>query len=426
MTTTDYDFDNDFMDDNVTADDLQNLINPVANTNEGNNNRNNDNDNQDDDKSDPNKLEEDVDELRKYIFQNEEDQDDNQDDDSDQSQNDDQDGDQDDDSKNAQSNDQNNASNDDSDELDLLSILREENLLYIPEDFSGEFTEETLERLKEYTFERRDQEIIQSRREEIEQSGDPYKVMLFDYFMSAGVDADLPQFIDKQEYLKTFQNYNIDSEQDQRTLLKQYLLEGLDPKIPSNKMRIEKVDQDVEEILTNYEGAEKAKEAQEYFIQKGQSLLQEEFETAERAKQERENEELNKQQSQQRWHQEFQNKIKENSTYDVNRKKALIEEQYAVVRLNESEVPIWYAKELMIKSNPELYVRYLDWLQSSFDLNTGKFKDASTTSNPKNQVTKQILSLINKKGTGKSKGSETQIKQQTNNKNTIVNPLDYI
>lgn len=428
MANTSYDFDvEDFdFDDTGSYEELESVVYGQANQSDTSNNNNDDDDNN---KSNKNNTSSGYDEedLRKALFNNSFNQDD---DDQNDDEDDDEEGDKqntnDDDSKNEQLNDNNQEDNDDSDELDILSLLRSENLLYVPDDFDGEFNEETLDRLKEYTFEVRDKEIIESRREELSQ--DPYKLMLYDYFMTNPSEADVPKFIDTQEQLKHYQNLDVSSENIQKQLLREYLLEGLDPNIPSNKMRIDRIDQDVDDIMTNYEGSEKAKEAQDYFIQKSQSLLQQEFDNLENLRKQQEVNELENQKRQQAWHNEFQNLIKSNSDYSNDKKRQLVEEQYAVVKINEdTEVPVWYAKELMIKSKPELYIKYLEWLESSFDLQSGNFKsNVQNNTNTKTTVKRQILDLINKKGNTTSKTNKSNSNKQTFNKNVTVDPLDMI
>jgi hypothetical protein len=426
MATTNYDFDYDVFDDNeVSADDLQSIVNPLHTS--GSDQKD---DASSDNKSNPSSegelyLQEEQRKLREALFGNnkptgeeEKGEDDNEaEDNTTEDTNPDS-------SKNEDTNDTNSSENTDDDELDLFSILKEENLLYIPDDFEGEFTEETLQQLKEYTFQVRDNEIIESRREEFQE--DPYKLMLFDYFMTAGLDADIPKFIDTQDYLRSFETLDVESESDQKYLLKQYLLEGLDPNIPYNKMRIEKIDQDIEAIISNYEGSEKAQEAKDYFIRKGQELLSEELNKANQIKHQKEEEEKRRELNQQKWHTEFQTVIKNNSKLSDAQKRSLLEEQYSVVNVNESELPVWYAKELMIKSNPELYSQYLEWLNTSFDLSTGQFKGNTKAQSDTTKVTKKILDLINKKNIQKPKGSESRKIAQTSNKNIIVDPRDMI
>lgn len=301
---------------------------------------------------------------------------------------------------------QSKSSDQEEDEDDLIQILRQENLLYIPEDFDGDLDEETLERFKQETRARQEQEIIEGMRQRF--ASDPNKLEQLDYFLTGDVDADLPFFSELQDYLEVYENYDVKDEAAQRAILSDWLRDGLDPNNPAHKMRLDKVDAEVEEILNNFQGETKAEEARQFFVSKFNELKEEEIARVNQAQQYRQQQEAQRQQSAMKWHHSFQEKV-ESQPWSPVKKRAILEEQYGQVTLTDGRrVPKWYAKEMMIKGNPELYSVYLDWLNRSFDLQTGKFTGTPNDS-VQRAANRKILEIANKKGAGKRRGGSSTV-----------------
>lgn len=303
-------------------------------------------------------------------------------------------------------------------EYNILDIIREEGLLYIPDDFEGDLDEEALELFKEQTFLLRDEQIVQSRRNKF--ANDQYKLELFDYFMTAEEDADIPKYTQILDNIKSYENFDVSNEDNIKLILSDYLKEGLDPTNPAHALRLSKVGSEVDDIINSGKGEDIANEAKSYFINKNINKKKEEDRRIANIKDlEKKQEQLDRER-QKLWNDAFQQAIVSKSWQDTKKQK-VISEQYNLIELDQNTtVPLWYAKELMIKSDPGLYITYLEWLTENFDINTRKFKNQQEE-DLDTKATRKILDIANKKSSGK----KSTIQVKTNNKNVIVDPLKY-
>lgn len=307
----------------------------------------------------------------------------------------------------------------------VLETIKEEGLLYIPDDFDGELDADTLDFFREKTMEIRDRQILESRRNQF--ADDPEKLRLFDYFFIAEENANLPKFQQINEDLTKWENYSIESEENQKSIIKAYLQDGLNPDNPSFDILSKDIDTKVDDILNNYEGEEYAKKAKAYFVDKQNKLMEEEVNRVNELKQQQELYESQLEQSRIDWNNNLQNLVKK-SEWSNAKKQALLREQYSEVKMGDEYVPVWYAKESLIKNDPALYLTYLDWLSSSFDLNKGQFiKNNNSISEEKNKNTNRILERIKKKhGIDKPHEYSPSGGSADNSEQIVVNPLDMI
>lgn len=304
-----------------------------------------------------------------------------------------------------------------------LEVIREEQLLDIPEDFDGDLDADTIDQLKERTYYMRDRQILESRRQAF--ADDPEKLKLFDYFFFAEADADIPKFNEINESIKNWSSFDISKEENQKHIITEYFKDTLNPNSPGYSTILSTIEPKVQEILDNYEGEEQAKKAKEYFLEKENQRLKEEEQRILDIKKARENEEVELHNQRIAWNKDFQASV-QNKDWRPAKKQQVLAEQYSEVLMGDEYVPVWYAKEQIIKSNPELYVTYLDWLSNNFDLESGKFKDDNSgSSNTKKETTRRILELINKKK-GVSKSHQTTIREPQDEEDEIINPLDNI
>lgn len=312
------------------------------------------------------------------------------------------------------SNENENADDDGSDDV-LLDILRQEGLLDIPDDFNGELTENQLEEFKENTRIRKEQEARESVIEQMRTnfSNDPKSLELLDYFLTGESSANVPYFQDIQDYIDTYQSYNLKDEAVQRAILTEWLQDGLDPNNPAHQLRLNKVNAEVNDIIENLEGEKQAKIARDYFLTQLNSAKQQEIARVNAEKIARDNEAMIAENNRRNWHNQFQQHIGK-TTWDTRKKQEVLAEQYGQVALQDgSKVPIYYAKEMMIKSNPELYAIYLDWLNTTFDLKQGKF--VNTIESVKQSANRRLLDIANKKSSGTG-GKRTSMNDQDNRK----------
>jgi hypothetical protein len=308
-----------------------------------------------------------------------------------------------------------------------LDIIKQEGLLFIPEDYDGELDAETLDYFKEETNKIRWNQLLLEKRQDFSRKG-KHNQRLFDYYILSDGKGDMPKFEEDSQLLNKWENFQIDDEENQREIISSYLKDGLDPNSHNYDILAKGVEAKVEEIMTNYEGEEYANKAKEYFVEKHKESVELQLQQAAQLKQQREAEEAAIEESRRRWHNQFQNVIK-NKEWSASKKQQILAEQYNEVILDDSPVPIWYAKETMIRNNPELYSVYLDWL-TNFNLNTGSFTETNKSSaKSSKETTRKIMNLINKKnGMNKSHMRQSggrRINSQSDDK-IIVNPLDNL
>lgn len=314
---------------------------------------------------------------------------------------------------------------DDDDPYSLaLEVIREEQLLFIPDDFDGELNAETFDFFKQKTLEIRDMQIVNDRRSQFED--DPEKLRLFDYFFTAGEAADLPTFQEINSSLSDWEQFDISDEENQKAIIAEYFRDAINPNSPNYEYMVKDIDNKVEQIITEYSGEDKAKEAKQYFINKYKEIMADEVERVNELNKLKEQQEQQLEQQRFEWNTNFQKTVS-SQEWNVAKKRSIIAEQYTEVQMGDQYVPMWYAKETLIKSNPENYIHYLDWLNSNFDIETGKFKEnVSSKSSSKNEISRKIEQLIKKKQGNQHRSRHVDNRVERNEDNIIVNPLDNI
>lgn len=327
--------------------------------------------------------------------------------------------------KNDQNKDQDKEENDDEDDYDLLDVLRDEELLMIPEDFDGELDEETLSYFKEQTKLYHQHQILSAIRQPFNE--DPYKAALFDYFIEGNANADIPRFTQYLDNLQSYQNMDTSTEESQRRILSAYFREGLNPNIPAHRSRLDKIEDEVDEAIENLKGDELSEEAKQYFTTKEQSNIAAEQQRVKQMAILEQQFEDEKRKKAAEWHRNFQQSIA-SKNWTSSKKQAILQEQYGEVAMNDgTSVPVWYAKEMIIKSDPALYQIYLDWLHTGFDLKNGTFK-SNITNDLNKEVTSKILKMANKKGIQKRKGYDNNTKTGSKKQSNLqaLDPLDNL
>lgn len=307
---------------------------------------------------------------------------------------------------------------------DVLDVLREEGLLYIPEDFDGELTVEVLDEFKNQTRQIMQQEIIDSVRQRY--ANDPYTLQVFDYMVFGESHVNLPHYQNVMQSIQNLDSLDLKNEDVRKGLLKSFLSDGLNPDNAGHKLLLSKVDSEVDQILASYDVENRLKEAKTYFMSKFMAEKQQEEQRVAVEKYNEQQEAAKEQLRLEKWHNDFYNTLQQKQ-WSIDKKRAVYDEHYQEVQFQDgSTVPMYYAKEMMIKSNPELYQVYLDWLHSNFDLKTGTFKSQQQVDD-KTKVTRKILELAKKKESSAKKSFDNFNNTKNNTSERMyINPLDNI
>lgn len=91
------------------------------------------------------------------------------------------------------------------------------------------------------------------------------------------------------ENQKNLLSYDLENKTHRKALIELYLKEGLDPKIPSNKLQLERLNNTVQSIFEELKDKALAEEAQQYFYNKFETLKQEEKQRLINIEEEKEN-----------------------------------------------------------------------------------------------------------------------------------------
>ena len=299
-----------------------------------------------------------------------------------------------------------------------LQILREQNILNIPDDLT-ELDENTLNEIIEYDQELRNQQALEFIKS---QASDPRLAELIDYTLNGGTYEDalnVKEILDEQ-----YEYYNMDTESEygQRMLIEMYIREGLNPDNPVDQRRLQRLDSEIDSYIMNNEGEELASEAKNYFLEKLEYMKEMEFQKAQEREMEMQNYQRQKLQQEQFWIDNFKNTLEE-KPWSPQKKKEIVS-QFDIVQLdNGAEMEMWKYKWNKIWEHPDLTQVFMDFI-SDMDPYTLEFKSRNTP--VQKQVTNKILEIVNNKKTVsnkfKSEGRSFNRQQEQNETKRAINP----
>ena len=297
-----------------------------------------------------------------------------------------------------------------------LDLIKEQGILNIPDDVE-ELTEEGLQQLIDLNNRQNIANAYNSIKARV---ADPRLSDLIDLALSGGTYEEALEVKEVINEQYDFASLNPEDPSDQTFLLEMYLSEGLNPEIPIDARRLEKIPEQIKDYVDNMEALTVAQEAKEYFINKLEQIKQIRYEQAIARKQEEDQYRYAQQQQQQRWIEDFKTTLNQRTW--ANSKKQDVIKQFDIVELdNGSEVELWRYKWNKIWENPELTHVLMDFL-SDLDPYELQFKSRGDSTSKK--VTSKIMSIINSKKTVSNKlksDSRNKINQPDDNK-TSINP----
>lgn len=297
-----------------------------------------------------------------------------------------------------------------------LNLAQELDLIRVPNDIK-EINADTLRYLADVTKEEQFNEAIEHIKYNI--SDDPYFSDLIDYALEGGRFADLPKM---QQILRNEYDYatlDVNNTDVQKLLVKKFLSEGLDPNDPRDKELLNLIPVRINQMINQLTLAGKAREAQQYFVERQQQIRDEEYQRVAELRQDELDRQLAADEENRRWNYEF-SKVLQNSKLSDS-KKQVIKEQFHSYELEDGTVlPLWQIKQKDIYSDPVLFAHYLNFL-SGYDAEQRKFVNTPTVQ--KNTILEEIENNLNKKSQNGSGNSNRVNMQDPNRKtNNVVDP----
>ena len=284
-----------------------------------------------------------------------------------------------------------------------LDVLKENNLLNIPDDI-GDINQETWNDLIEQNKQDQRSAILNEMRMN---AADPKITELFDYVYQGGSwhgFEEMKQTINDEINIESLNTQEAD---DQRYLIDSYLREGLDPQNPAHQRRIENVPSEVENYFDRLEAEDIAQEAKNYFLCKVNEQKQIIAYQQQEAQQEQEQVQQQQAQQQQEWINDFRQTLNEKS-WSQNKKDNVVR-QFDIVELDDGrEMEMWRYKFNELWKDPNLTQVFIDFI-SDLDPHTLQFKSRGVSVNK--QVTSTIQNLINSKQQNRSKGQYSDKRQ---------------
>ena len=284
-----------------------------------------------------------------------------------------------------------------------LDVLRENNLLNIPDDI-GDINQETWNDLIEQNKQNQRSTILNEMRMN---AADPKITELFDYVYQGGSwhgFEEMKQTINDEINIESLNTQEAD---DQRYLIDSYLREGLDPQNPAHQRRIENVPNEVENYFDRLEAEDIAQEAKNYFLGKVNEQKQMVAYQQQEAQQQEFHHQQQQAQQQQQWINDFRQTLNEKS-WSQNKKNNVVK-QFDIVELDDGrEMEMWRYKFNELWKDPNLTQVFIDFI-SDLDPHTLQFNSRGVSVNK--QVTSTIQNLINSKQQNRSKGQYNDKRQ---------------
>lgn len=294
-----------------------------------------------------------------------------------------------------------------------LDVLRENNLLNIPDDI-GDINQETWNELIEQNKQNQRSAILNEMRMN---AADPKITELFDYVYQGGSwhgFEEMKQTISDEINIESLNTQEAD---DQRYLIDSYLREGLDPQNPAHQRRIENIPNEVENYFDRLEAEDIAQEAKNYFLGKVNEQKQMVAYQQEQAKQQELQRQQQQAQQQQEWINDFRQTLNQRN-WSQNKKNNVVK-QFDIVELDDGrEMEMWRYKFNELWKDPNLTQVFIDFI-SDLDPHTLQFNSRGVPVNK--QVTSTIQNLINSKKQNRSKGQYSD-KRQSNSSVQRIDP----
>lgn len=293
-----------------------------------------------------------------------------------------------------------------------FNFIREQELLYFPDNV--EMNEDGLQTAIETT-----REILYNKAlEDIKSSaGDEHVSYLLELAMNGGTIEDVQlakQVIDNEI---AFENMDVSIPEQRTYLLKLFLSEGLDPNNPAHKVRLNKLDEEIQQLADKMEDVEVAETAKEFYIEKTKEFKKQQAAVIKQRQEEARRAELERIRNQQEWNQEFKDSLFTRDWAEEKRRKVI--KQFDIVKLQDNtEIELWKYKWQKIWESPKHTQELMDFL-SDFDEYTLEFNKRSQT--PSKIATQKIMQIAASKGASGGNSTHASAKPKQNSTGIDLN-----
>lgn len=304
-----------------------------------------------------------------------------------------------------------------------FDLIQEMDLLRLPEGIQS-LTPEEIEFYKEQTLIQQREEALEYLRSQI--SHDPYMLEIFDYTMMGRDFADITTFKALNNVEINYETLNINDEETQKELVRQYLSSDLNPADKKDRELLSYIPEKIEKLLDSGELKGKAIEARDHFVNQVRKQKEFEFQKAIELREASEYEAWLEQQEQLQWDQEFREILHQRPWSDA-KKHQVIKENQLIELEDGSRIPLWDYKRQIIFSDPYLFQQFLDFT-AKLDLQQGDFVGLDYTDEPdlsKSTINKILERAVQKSQTARNSSAGKKPNFEKQNTKQVADPNQW-
>lgn len=304
-----------------------------------------------------------------------------------------------------------------------FDLIQEMDLLRLPDGIQS-LTPEEINFYKEQTLIQQREEALEYLRSQI--AHDPYMLEIFDYTMIGGDFADITTFKALNNVEIDYETLNINDEETQKELVRQYLSSDLNPSNKKDRELLSYIPEKIEKLLDSGELRGKAAEARDHFVNRVREQKQLEFQKAIEAKEAYDYQNWLEQQEQVQWDQEFRQTLNQRPWSDAKKHNVIRENQ--LIELEDgSRIPIWEYKRQIMFSDPYLFQQFLDFT-SKLDLQQGDFVGLEYTDEPdlsQSTINKILERAVQKSQTARNQATSRKPNFEKQNTKNVADPNQW-
>ncbi len=304
-----------------------------------------------------------------------------------------------------------------------FDLIQEMDLLRLPDGIQS-LTPEEINFYKEQTLIQQREEALEYLRSQV--GHDPYMLEIFDYTMAGANFADITTFKALNNVEIDYETLNINDEETQKELVRQYLSSDLNPSNKKDRELLSYIPEKIEKLLDSGELRGKAAEARDHFVNRVREQKQLEFQKAIEAKEAYEYQNWLEQQEQVQWDQEFRQTLNQRPWSDAKKHNVIRENQ--LIELEDgSRIPIWEYKRQIMFSDPYLFQQFLDFT-SKLDLQQGDFVGLEYTDEPdlsQSTINKILERAVQKSQTARNQATSRKPNFEKQNTKNVADPNQW-